>query len=46
MLQTFVSKARNNLQGVFPAIIGFVTFGHLLFAGDYANKVAKGDKAI
>ena len=39
---TFTSKAHNNLQGVFPAKIGFVTLGHL---GDQAKKVAKGDKA-
>ena len=30
---TFTSKAHNNLQGVFPTIIGFVTLGHLLFIG-------------
>ena len=42
----FASKAHNNLPGVFPAIIGFVTLGHLLFAGDYANKVAKGHKTV
>ena len=38
-------KAHNNLQGVFPTKIGFVTLGHLLFIGDQAKKVAKGDKA-
>ena len=42
---TFTSKAHNNLQGVFPTMIGFVTLGHLLFIGDQAKKVAKGDKA-
>ena len=41
----FVSKAHNNLQGVFPTMIGFVNLGHLLFIGDQAKKVAKGDKA-
>ena len=45
MLLTFTSKAHNNLQGVFPTMIGFVTLGHLLFIGDQAKKVAKGDKA-
>ena len=41
----FYSKAHNNLQGVFPTMIGFVTLGHLFCLGDYAKKVAKGDKA-
>ena len=41
LLLTFTSKAHNNLQGVFPTMIGFVTLGHL-FA---KQKVAKGDKA-
>ena len=45
MLLTFTSKAHNNLQGVFPTMIGFVILGHLLFIGDQAKKVAKGDKA-
>ena len=26
-------------------MIGFVTLGHLLFIGDHAKKLAKGDKA-
>ena len=29
LLQTFTSKAHNNLQGVFPTMIGIVTLGHL-----------------
>ena len=45
LLLTFTSKAHNNLQGVFPTMNGFVTLGHLLFIGDQAKKVAKGDKA-
>ena len=45
LLLTFTSKAHNNLQGVFPTMIGFVALGHLLFIGDQAKKVAKGDKA-
>ena len=45
LLLTFTSKAHNNLQGVFPTMIGFVTLGHLLFIGDRAKKMAKGDKA-
>ena len=45
LLLTFTSKAHNNLQGVFPTKIGFVTLGHLLVIGDQAKKVAKGDKA-
>ena len=44
-LLTFTSKAHYNLQGIFPTMIGFVTLGHLLFIGDQAKKVAKGDKA-
>ena len=44
--QLFVtSKAHNNLQGVVPTMIGFVTLSHLLFLGDHAKKVAKGNKA-
>ena len=31
LLLTFISKAYNNLQGVFPTMIGFVTLGHLFF---------------
>ena len=42
--QLFVTP-HNNLHGVFPTMIGFVTLGHLLFTGDHAKKVAKGDKA-
>ena len=45
LLQTFTSKEHNNSQGFFPTMIGFVTLGHLLFIGDCAKKVAKGDKA-
>ena len=45
LLLTFTSKAHNNLQGVFPTMIGVVTLGHLLFIGDQTKKVAKGDKA-
>ena len=45
LLQTFTSKAHNNLQGVFPITIGFDTFGHHLLIGDHAKKVAKDDKA-
>ena len=41
----FYFKARKNVQGVFPTMIGFVTLGHLLFIGDQAKKVAKDDKA-
>ena len=41
----FYFKGIHNLQGVFPTMIGFVTLGHLLFIGDQAKKVAKGDKA-
>ena len=44
--QTFTSKAHNNLQGVFPTMIGFVTFDHLLFIGDCAKRVAKVTKPI
>ena len=45
LLLTFTSKAHNNnLQGVFPTMIGFVTLGHLCL-GDHAKKVAKGEKA-
>ena len=44
LLLTFTSKSHNNLQGVFPTMIGFVTLGHLLFIGDQAKKVAEGDK--
>ena len=46
LLQTFTSKAHNNLQGVFPTMIGIVTLGHL-FASSLNNckKVAKGDNA-
>ena len=40
--QTFTSKAHNNLQGVFPTMIGFVTLGHLLFIGDHAKKGGQG----
>ena len=36
------SKAHKNLQGVFPIMIGFVTFGHLLCIGDHAQEAAKG----
>ena len=44
---TFTSKAHNNLQGVFPTMIGFVTLGHLFASSPLNNckKVAKGDKA-
>ena len=45
LLLTFTSKAHNNLQGVFPTMIGFVTLGHLLFIRDHAKKIVKGDKA-
>ena len=45
LLLTFTSKAHNNLQSVFPTMIGFVRLGHLLFIGGQAKKVAKGDKA-
>jgi len=45
LLQAFTLKAHhNNLQGVFPTMIGFVTLGYLLFLGDDAKK-AKGRKA-
>ena len=44
LLQTFTSKEYSNSQGVFPTMIGFVTLGYLLFIGDCAKKVAKGDK--
>ena len=37
----FTSKAHNNLQGVFPTMIGFVNLGHLLFR----ESCKKGDKA-
>ena len=37
LLLTFTSKAHNNLQGVFPTMIGFVTLGHL-FLHDPLNK--------
>ena len=43
--QTFTSKAHNNLQGVFSTMIDIVTLSHILFIGDEAKKVAKGDKA-
>ena len=36
---------KNNLQGVFPTMIGLVTLGPLLFVRDHAKKVAKVDKA-
>ena len=49
MLLTFTSKAHNNLQGVFPTMIGFVTLGHLFvsicISYKQLKKVAKGDKA-
>ena len=45
MLLTFTSKAHNNLQDVFPTMIGFVTLGHLFCLIPYKQKVAKGDKA-
>ena len=32
-ITNFYFKARSNLQGVFPTMIGFVTLGHLLFRG-------------
>ena len=46
LLQTFTSKTHNNLQGVFPTMIGFVipprpTFLHDLL---YKQNVAKGYK--
>ena len=41
---TFTSKAHNNLQGVFPTMIGFVTLA-TFFAWYPKQKVAKGDKA-
>ena len=43
LLLTFTSKAHDNLQGVFPTMIGFFTLGHLLFRGS-CKKAAKGDK--
>ena len=45
LLQTFASKAHEDLQSVFPTMIGFFTLIHLLFIGNHAKKVAKGDKA-
>ena len=46
LLLTFTSKAHNNLQGVFPTIIGFVTLGHLLFIGDQAKRWPRVTKPI
>ena len=45
LLLTFTSKAHNNLQGVFPTMIGFVNLGHLFCLIPYKQKVAKDDKA-
>ena len=45
LLQTFTIKAHNNLQGVFPTMIGFVTIGHLSCIISCKQKVAKDDKA-
>ena len=45
LLQTFTSKAHNNLQGVLPTIIDIVNLGHLFASSPLNNckKVAKGD---
>ena len=43
---TFTSKAHNNLQGVFPTMISFVTLGHLLFRGDHAKRWPRVTKPI
>ena len=45
LLQTFTSKAHNNLQGIFPTMIGYVTLGHLSCMIPCKQKVAKGVKA-
>ena len=47
LLQTFTSKAHDNLQDVFPTMIGVVTLGHLFASSPLNNckKVAKGDNA-
>ena len=45
LLQTFTSKAHNNLQGGFPTMIGFVTLDHLFCMIPYKQKVDKGNKA-
>ena len=45
--QQFVtSKAHNNLQGVFPTMIGFVTLGHLLFRGSCKKRWLRVTKPI
>ena len=46
--QLFVtnSKVHNNLQGVFPTMIGFVTLGHLLFIGDQEKRWSRVTKPI
>ena len=46
LLLTFTSKAHNNIQGVFPTMIGFVTLGHLLFIADQAKRWPRVTKPI
>ena len=46
LLQTFTSKEHNNSQGVFPTMIGFVTYPWPPFLYNYKQKVTKGDKPI
>ena len=43
---TFTSKAHNNLQGVFPTMIGFVTLGYLFAIGDDAKRWPRVTKPI
>ena len=40
------SKAHNNLQGVFPTMIGFVTLGHLLLRGSCKKRWPRVTKPI
>ena len=43
---TFTSKTHNNLQGIFPIMVGFVTLGHLLFRGSCKKRWPRVTKPI